>query len=758
MKKIIVGFFAIAILISSKEVFASTWNGDSKDCRGLTIVNATTQEGYGDPCWTSTSVSFDAGDTVNVRVYYHNTGSQTARNTKVSLNAPVGSSSNTKTFSASISSDQGDLYLGSVTAKLSSSQNITFNSVKWYTNNTAVTRTNLLNGQSGSEILGDGLFIGDIGAGWQDQGSLVISFHVGNDSSGGNGQMSGNLSASPSNCYISAGNSTCSSTLTWNTSNPVSTSSITKNGSVVATGNNGSKSVSVNYGTSVFYLYNNSIQLSSRSVSASCASGTYWNGSYCVGDNNGGSNYCKINYFEASDSTIDEGEDTKLRWDTDGCDKVRISDIGTVNDSGSKTVEPDEDTTYTLTGYDDYGGTVKSTVKIYVGGDDDEDGDQCKIDSFTVNDSYIDRGDSVDLKWRTTNCDNVSITGLGRVSEDGNEIVYPYTTVSYILRATDGDATKTKSIKVSVDDDSNSFYDYYNANVVTSVATNISQTSATLNGFLTNAGSGSQNVYFEYGTSVDMGRKTSGRTINGNANFSETLSALAPNTIYYFQAVSQNNGGVSRGSIEVFRTSAYNTYTNTNYTNTTTKIVNQGKTVSGSYSPIMLDISNRYQTLNRGEVVDYTVYYKNISRTTLTDPMVLVYIPKGINISKVSAGVYSADDRTLSVPLKDLKPNEEGEIYIQAKAENFDAKLAQIVTTAILVYTNSNGAQENAMAYVLNTPGSESSSLLGASALTGGFLGLSLIGWLLLILIILIIILVSKCYFNKKEPIKEEAK
>ena len=161
MKKIIVGFFAIAILISSKEVFASTWNGDSKDCRGLTIVNATTQEGYGDPCWISTSVSFDAGDTVNVRVYYHNTGSQTARNTKVSLNAPVGSSSNTKTFSASISSDQGDLYLGSVTAKLSSSQNITINSVKWYTNNTAVTRTNLLNGQSGSEILGDGLFIGD---------------------------------------------------------------------------------------------------------------------------------------------------------------------------------------------------------------------------------------------------------------------------------------------------------------------------------------------------------------------------------------------------------------------------------------------------------------------------------------------------------------------------------------------------------------------------------------------------------------------
>lgn len=751
MKKIIVGFFALAMLVSSKDAFASTWNQASNDCRGLAIANATTQEGYGDPCWPGTSVSLDAGETINVRVYYHNTGSQTARNTKVVLNAPLGSSSNTKTFSASIYSDQGSASLGSVTARLSSSQNITFNSVKWYTNNTSSTRTSLLNGQSGSEILNEGLFIGDIEPGWSTQGSLVISFHVGNDSSGGNGQMSGSISASPSSCYISAGNSTCASTLTWNTNNPVSTSSVTKNGSVVATGNNGSRSVSVNYGTNTFYLYNNSIELGSRSVSASCISGSYWNGSYCVSNNDGGSNYCKINYFEVSDSRIDEGEETKLRWDTDGCDKVRISDIGSVNDSGSKTVEPDEDTTYTLTAYDDYGGTSKSTVRVYVGDDeDDEDGDQCKIDSFKSDDSYIDRGDSVDLSWRTSNCDNVSITGLGRVSDDGNEIVYPYTTVTYILRATDGDTTKTKSIKVSVDANNN-FNDYYNANVVTSVATNIGQTSATLNGFLTNAGSLSQNVYFEYGTTVDMGIKTSGRQVSGNANFSESVNGLAPNTIYYFQAVSQNNNGVSRGSIEVFRTTGYNT--TTNYTNTTNyKTVVQGKTVSGSYSPVMLDISNRYQTINRGEVIDYTVYYKNIGRATLVDPMVLVYIPKGISVLKVSAGVYSDDDRTLSVPLKDLKPNEDGEIYIQAKAESFDSKLAQIVTTAILVYTNSNGAQENAMAYVLNNPGTGSGSLLGASVLTGGFLGLSLIGWLLLILIIMLIILVSKCYFNKKEP------
>ena len=80
---------------------------------------------------------------------------------------------------------------------------------------------------------------------------------------------------------------------------------------------------------------------------------------------------------------------------------------------------------------------------------------------------------------------------------------------------------------------------------------------------------------------------------------------------------------------------------------------------------------------------------------------------------------------------------------------SIDSTLAQIVTTAILVYTNPNGAQENAMAYVLNNPGSGVSSL-GASAFFGGFLGLSLIGWLILIVIILLIVLIARSYYNKQ--------
>src|ERR1035437_398029 len=181
MKKIIVGILGLALLITGQNVSASTtWNGASNDCKGISIANATTNEGYAYPCWPSSSVSADAGDTLNVRIYYHNTGSDTANNTRVVLSAPLGSSGTSKSFSGSISSDQGGLSLGSVTANLSSSQTITFNNVKWYTNNTSETPTALLGGQNGSEILSGGLNIGSIASGWATQGSLVVSFHVSN--------------------------------------------------------------------------------------------------------------------------------------------------------------------------------------------------------------------------------------------------------------------------------------------------------------------------------------------------------------------------------------------------------------------------------------------------------------------------------------------------------------------------------------------------------------------------------------------------
>lgn len=913
IKKIIVGMFAFGLLLSAQNVFAGTWNEASNDCPSINVANATTREGWSNPCWTGTTVSAQPGETVSVRIYYHNTGSVTATNTKVYLNADT-SNGTSHRFSGKITSNQGDLSLNSVYVTNNPAQSLEFSSVKWYTENTKETPTGLLGGQSGSEILSGGLNIGSIASGWATQGSLVISFKVSqkeevkkcsvstfssNPSTINNGdssviswttsncdsvsldgvgsvsvsgnktvyptstttyaltaygknnqdsatarvtvnqvvnKMSGNLLVSPYSCVIPIGNSTCSTNLSWATNNPVGVSSVTSNNNTVANGNNGSRAIAVSNGTTSYYLYNNGELLDTKTASASCAIGSSWNGNSCILDvisnneclitsfnaspasvkkgqssiiswstsncanlsisginaynliksgsqviwpqetksyvltavgSNGAitsrtisvyvdeqnsNNQCQIDSFYASNTSVEKGGSSRLNWDTTGCDRVRISDIGNVNEDGTKIVYPEEDTTYTLTAYSPNGDSVKKTVRIYTDGNINVDNkDICRITSFRTTNSYIDQGELTKLTWKTTNCKNVSISNIGKVPENGSEIVYPYTTTTYIMKAYGNKNNETDTIKINVGRDI--IYEY-NVGVVTTVATNITQNSASLNGLLTNTGSNTENVSFEYGTTVNMGSRTNAKTVSGSANFTEYVSGLAPNTIYFFQAISSGSNRISRGAIEVFRTPAYvNVNTGSSSTSTNTTTVNrvvQGTTVIGSASPIMLEIENKYQLLNKGDLVEYTVYYKNISKSTLYKPMVQVYIPEGITVTNTSAGTYSEKDRILSVPIENLRPQEEGVIYLLARVDSVDASRAQIVTTAILVYTNPNGAQENAMAYALNNPGGASSNLLGASAFQGSFLGLGLIGWLILILLILIAVLITRTYYNKE--------
>ena len=213
--------------------------------------------------------------------------------------------------------------------------------------------------------------------------------------------------------------------------------------------------------------------------------------------------------------------------------------------------------------------------------------------------------------------------------------------------------------------------------------------------------------------------------------------------------------GTSRGAFEVFQTLAYpvkaktstsnNTTTNTNSTGNT---VVQGATIPSTKSPIKLSIENRYKEIGKGDTIDYTVAYKNIGDSKLTNPMIQVIVPSGITITNATSGTYSTGDRTLSAPINDLNPGDEVTLNLQGFVNKIDSGSAQLVTTVILIYTNTDGAQENAMAFVLNSP--KPVSQLGASAATATssfskfFSGVGLIGWLIIIIIVLLLIILIR--------------
>jgi len=701
MKKIIIGIFSLALFFFAQNAFAATWNGASNDCRGLSIANATTTEGFVNPCWPASSISADAGDTLNVRIYYHNTGTTTANNVKVNLSTNLSGSSTSKSFSGSINSDQGGLSLGTVTANISSSQTITFNSVKWYTNNTSVTPTALLGGQSGEEILNGGLNLGSVAPGWATQGSLVVSFHV-------------SRTVAPELCK--------------------DTSATNYNGPLPCTYPQRlclDRSAS-NYGEILPCVYPQTL----------CKDTFALNYNGLLPCRYPETNICSISDFTVSDTSIEEGDSVVLRWNTNNCTSVEISNIGDVAINGSKTVYPRSDITYTLTAYGRYSGIKTNSVKVYVDDDSYTNDNECYIDSFTASDTSIDEGDSVVLRWNTSGCDDVSISDIGDVSNDGSKTVYPRNDVTYTLRAY-GDNNESKSIRIYVDDN---YTETYNSNVLTTIATNVGETTAQINGLTTGSYSGNTYTYFEYGTTRYLGSKTTKRLTNVNSNFSEYLSGLSKNTTYYFQAVSNSNAGTYRGSINMFTTSGGTT--------TPTTIVKyvQGTTVTGSASPIMLQIENKYKNIGIGDVIDYTVYYKNIGKSKLTKPMLQVYVPEGITIINASEGSFSEDNRTLTMPLEDLIAGAEGTVYLQAKVNTLNPNIEQIVTTAALVYTNANGAQENAIAYVLNTQKNVNgnANLLGASVFNGNIFGLSLIGWLIFIIIILLLIIIARSFYSRK--------
>lgn len=468
----------------------------------------------------------------------------------------------------------------------------------------------------------------------------------------------------------------------------------------------------------------------------------FWTGEtndFVPGYNNNSN--CTISDFHASNNNISNGDHVTLEWNTTGCTHVSISNIGNVSNNGSQNVYPSYDTTYTLTAYSQNGPQRTSSIKIYVEEENNHYSD-CYINNFSSDKTYINSGDSITLRWNTTDCDSVNITSLGSVSVDGSRVVYPSGTMTYVLNAY-GDNSQSRSVTVNMR--SIPVVPVYNTNVVTTVATNITETTAQLNGLVTSSNYNNTNVHFEYGTTVSLGNKTVQRTTNGNANFSEIITGLTANTIYFFQAVSEGSNGISRGAIEGFVTEGSNI--STNPANYTKPKITQGSTVSSSMSPIMLRIENKYKTIGVGDMVDYVVTYKNIGKTKLTNPMIQVVLPKGITFVNTSAGEYSESDRTMSAPLEDLNPEKEGVIYLQGKVENIDPNLAQIVTTTLLIYTNENGAQENAIAYVLNSP--KEQNLLGASAFTGKMFGFNLIDWLLLIIVIMILALISRSIFKR---------
>jgi len=200
--------------------------------------------------------------------------------------------------------------------------------------------------------------------------------------------------------------------------------------------------------------------------------------------NSSGSDYCQVTVdvqpinppvfscsnnvnFSANPSSIDEGNNTTLTWNTTGVTSLSIDNgISLTSLNGSASVAPSSDVTYTLTASNGTN-TIYCPVSVDVNSNSGGGGSSTLRCDLSVSDKSISAGDMVTIKWNTSYAtdiilqDNFSktlITTEGKSTNDKNKLyddeitVQPNQTTSYILTATHGSKEKVCKVTVSVKD------------------------------------------------------------------------------------------------------------------------------------------------------------------------------------------------------------------------------------------------------------------------------------------------------------------
>jgi peptidoglycan-associated lipoprotein len=74
-----------------------------------------------------------------------------------------------------------------------------------------------------------------------------------------------------------------------------------------------------------------------------------------------------------------------------------------------------------------------------------------RIDSFTAEPARVERGQSITLRWATTNADTITLDqGIGAVAASGSRQLFPTGTTTYVLIARGGTGSDTRTVTVEV--------------------------------------------------------------------------------------------------------------------------------------------------------------------------------------------------------------------------------------------------------------------------------------------------------------------
>ncbi len=718
---VFVGAFALSIAFGAVAHAAPQFSAGGSPYLPLVQVQVCGQNGNGcnpAPSAYSPSISgVQPGDNVWVMLYYNNSGSGTATGTKFTLSPQSTGVVNSQTFSGTLSANNAPSISGSATVNLAQGQTLTYYSTKVYGHNSV-----LLYNTLGNDLFNGGVSIGNVEDSsncpasdtFCHQGVVVVTYKVGQTSTPPPQSCAiTNFSASPSSITANG-----SSTLSWSTSGCAS--AIVSGGIVYVNALNGSQ----NTGT----LQNTT----SYTLTAYGSNGSPVTQTVTVSVNQ--QQACYITNFSASPSQVTSGSSAMLTWSTSGANSVSISGLSYgYNQATSGSISTGAiygSQTYTLTANCQNGTTQVQTVTV---------GTQqqaCYINSFYASPTTVASGSSSTLYWSTTGATSVMISGLNNnynQSLSGSAstgAIYGSQTYSLTAYCQNGGQSQVQAITVSANQPVQS------TQVYTGAPTNVTQTSARFNGILTQSGSQSTQVYFQWGATTAYGATTPSENAGAVPSyyFWSTVSGLASNTIYHYRAVAVNASGTFYGDDQSFSTLPAPVYIPP-----TVITVTSG---NGSGSNLVSLAVNDNQQINAcvGNIVNYNVTYKNISGHSLNNVVLQVLLPKDVEFQSSNPGIYNAADHSVTLAIGTLIKDQAGSMNITGVVLRSAVNRNNVVAQATIAFTNpANNSQETAIAYGLGNT-TNCNSLAGLALFGNGFWPTTLIGWLALLLILLLLI------------------
>lgn len=295
--------------------------------------------------------------------------------------------------------------------------------------------------------------------------------------------------------------------------------------------------------------------------------------------------------------------------------------------------------------------------------------------------------------------------------------------------------------------------------IITRSATDITNTSAAMKGYVDPMGSSDTRTWFEWGSSTNLGNSTGAIYREGSSYFSFFIGGLYKNATYYYRAVAQNSRGTIKGTILSFKTTNFNPQ-NIPTPTITTPVYNYNNT-SGTLPIVITHLPE--------DITRTSVKMKGLALpggTISTDGWFEWGQTLSLGKQTIRKNIGSSVSIDFSEALLGLSPNTV--YYYRAVIQNqrgtdsgdilsFRTKSAPVSEQVKpVVVSQDNKSEEEKISEEPDDPIEEQTA---ASLFAGGkFFPDTLIEWLLLIILIFILVAISNHLYGAHKKRKEEEK